>query len=47
MGERKFFLTEVDARITFASEVEGRVLELTIHQKGRDTRMKRLSDVEP
>jgi CubicO group peptidase (beta-lactamase class C family) len=46
MSEREFFLVEVDARFTFAPEVNGRVRELIVHTMGQEVRIKRLSDAE-
>jgi peroxiredoxin len=46
MSEREFFLTVVDARVTFPPDVEGRAPELIIHQNGHEAHAKRLSDAE-
>ena len=43
-GDRKFFLKVVDAQITFDVDAEGKATLLTLHQNGRDTRAKRISD---
>ena len=46
MSEREFFLVEVDARFTFAPEINGRVRELIVHTMVQEVRIKRLSDAE-
>ena len=40
-GDDAFFLTEVDAQITFTRDAEGRVDGLVLHQGGRDMPAKR------
>jgi hypothetical protein len=41
-SETKFFYKEVDAQITFVKDGQGRVIELVLHQSGRDMRAKRI-----
>jgi peroxiredoxin len=45
-SEREYFLTVVDARVTFSPDVDGHPPELTINQNGHEVRLKRLSDAE-
>jgi len=42
-----FFLKVVDAEVTFQKDASGKVTELTIHQGGRDTVAKKISDTVP
>jgi len=42
-----FFLKVVDAQVTFHKDASGKVTELTIHQGGRDTVAKKISDTAP
>jgi serine-type D-Ala-D-Ala carboxypeptidase/endopeptidase len=45
-GERKFFLKVVDAQLTFDVDAQGAATQVTLHQNGRDTAGKRLSEEE-
>jgi hypothetical protein len=42
-----FFLKAVEAEVTFQKDASGKVTELTIHQGGRDTVAKKVSDTVP
>jgi hypothetical protein len=41
-SETEFFYRVVDAQITFVKDAQGRVIELVLHQGGRDSRAKRI-----
>jgi len=41
-SETEFFYKAVDAQITFLKDGQGRVIELVLHQNGRDLRAKRI-----
>jgi hypothetical protein len=45
-SDRKFFLKVVDAQLTFDLDAQGAVTQATLHQNGRDTVAKRLTDAE-
>jgi serine-type D-Ala-D-Ala carboxypeptidase/endopeptidase len=45
-SERKFFLKAVDAQLTFEVDAQGSPTQVTLHQNGRDTVAKRLTDAE-
>ena len=45
-SERKFFLKVVDAQLTFDGNSEGPATQVTLHQNGRDTVAKRMSDAD-
>ena len=43
-SETEFFLTVVDAQLTFEIDEEGRAVAVTLHQGGRDVRGPRIAD---
>jgi hypothetical protein len=45
-SDRKFFLKVVDAQFIFDIDQQGRVSQVTLHQNGRDSVAKRLTDAE-
>jgi CubicO group peptidase (beta-lactamase class C family) len=45
-SDRKFFLKVVDAQLTFDVDGQGVATQVTLHQNGRDTVAKRLTDAE-
>ena len=45
-SDRKFFLKVVDAQITFDVDAQGAATQLTLHQGGRNTAAKRLTEAE-
>jgi CubicO group peptidase (beta-lactamase class C family) len=45
-SDRKFFLKVVDAQLTFDVDAQGAPTQVTLHQNGRDTVAKRLTDAE-
>jgi CubicO group peptidase (beta-lactamase class C family) len=45
-SDRKFFLKVVDAQLTFDVDAQGVATQVTLHQNGRDTVAKRLTDAE-
>jgi hypothetical protein len=45
-SDRKFFLKVVDAQLTFDVDAQGAATQATLHQNGRDTVAKRLTDAE-
>ena len=45
-GEGKFFLKVVDAQLSFDSDVQGKVTQVTLHQGGRDQVAKRIDEAQ-
>ena len=45
-SDHKFFLKVVDAQLTFDVDAQGAPTQVTLHQNGRDTVAKRLTDAE-